>query len=142
MLKDIVINKIIPMVSISFSLVTVLIVYYVGVEQERGWQAFVLGVALWLVGLSVLSLLKINCQSTKKDLLLKNAASFFNFVSLASMIPFVIVIPFMGNFRTIGSVWLNGIWIDTWAFYSSIFAIVLAVIYIIVMLCKKRKAKK
>lgn len=139
MLND-VMRKILQMLSISVGIVAALISYYIGIEKERSLQAFFLGIALWLVSTAIFTITKIyNEENSKKCSLQKKCTFLINLVSLALILPFGVVLPFLGNIRCVDGIWLNRIDIQSWIIYSSIFAVLLIISYLVLDIYKKRK---
>lgn len=97
MLNDIM-RKVLQMLSISVSIVASLVSYYIGIEKERSLQAFFLGIALWLVSISIFTIAKTyNEENSKRCSLQKKCTFLINLVSLALILPFGVVLPFLGN---------------------------------------------
>lgn len=139
MLND-VMRKVLQMLSISVGIVASLISYYIGIEKERSLQAFFLGIALWLVSTAIFTITKIyNEENSKKCSLQKKCTFLINLVSLALILPFGVVLPFLGNIRCVDGIWLNRIDIQSWIIYSSIFAVLLIISYLVLDIYKKRK---
>lgn len=139
MLND-VMRKVLQMLSISVGIVASLISYYIGIEKERSLQAFFLGIALWLVSTSIFTIAKTCIEENSKRCSLQQKCTFLiNLVSLAFILPFGIVLPFLGNIRCVDGIWLNRIDIQSWIIYSSIFAALLIITYLISDIYKKRK---
>lgn len=135
-------KKILQMLSVSVGIVASLISYYVGIEKNRSIQAFLLGIALWLISLSIFTLSKTyDKENSKRDLLLKKCTCLTNLVSLAFILPFGVVLPFMGSIRCVNGIWLNSIAIQSWIIYSLIFAGIFIVAYIVSLIYKNRNAK-
>ncbi|MBO5065983.1 MAG: hypothetical protein J6J11_09815 [Treponema sp.] len=139
MLNDIM-RKVLQMLSISVSIVASLVSYYIGIEKERSLQAFFLGIALWLVSISIFTIAKTyNEENSKRCSLQKKCTFLINLVSLALILPFGVVLPFLGNIRCVDGIWLNRIDIQSWIIYSSIFAALLIITYLLSDIYKKRK---
>lgn len=133
-------RKVLQMLSISVGIVASLISYYIGIEKERSLQAFFLGIALWLVSTAIFTITKIyNEENSKKCSLQKKCTFLINLVSLALILPFGVVLPFLGNIRCVDGIWLNRIDIQSWIIYSSIFAVLLIISYLVLDIYKKRK---
>lgn len=139
MLND-VMRKVLQMLSISVGIVASLISYYIGIEKERSLQAFFLGIALWLVSTSILTISKTyNEENSKRCSLQMKCTFLINLVSLALILPFGVVLPFLGNIRCVDGIWLNRIDIQSWIIYSSIFATLLIITYLVSDIYKKKK---
>lgn len=136
-----VMRKVLQMLSISVGIIASLISYYIGIEKERSLQAFFLGIALWLVSTSIFSIAKTyNEENSKKCSLQKGCTFLINLVSLALILPFGVVLPFLGNIRCVNGIWLNSIDIQSWIIYSSIFAALLIITYLVSAIYKKGKS--
>ncbi len=138
-MKKEVFKPIIQMMSVATSIIAVLVAYYVGEELWRSWQACLLGIALWLVSLSIFSLLKMYDEEiTKRDILTKNITFVIILVSLACILPFGVLLPVFGDFKWVGDIRVNRM-TASWEAYSLIFSAVFIVAYIISLIYKKRK---
>ena len=110
MLNDIM-RKVLQMLSISVSIVASLVSYYIGIEKERSLQAFFLGIAIWLVSISIFTIAKTyNEENSKRCSLQKKCTFLINLVSLALILPFGVVLPFLGNIRCVDGIWLSPIY--------------------------------
>lgn len=135
-----VLRKVFQMLSISIGIVASLISYYTGIEKERSLQAFFLGIALWLVSTSIFTISKIYNEDNSKRCSLQMKCTFLiNLISLALILPFGVVLPFLGNIRCVDGIWLNRIDIQSWIIYSSIFAALLIIAYLVLDIYRKRK---
>ncbi len=133
-------RKVLQMLSISVGIVASLISYYTGIEKERSLQAFFLGIALWLVSTSIFTIAKTyNEEKSKRCSLQMKCTFLINLVSLALILPFGVVLPFLGNIRCVDGIWLNRIDIQSWIIYSSIFATLLIITYLLSDIYKKIK---
>ena len=135
-----VLRKVFQMLSISVGIVASLISYYTGIEKERSLQAFFLGIALWLVSTSIFTISKIYNEENSKICSLQMKCTFLiNLIFLALILPFGVVLPFLGNIRCVDGIWLNRIDIQSWIIYSSIFATLLIITYLVLDIYRKRK---
>lgn len=125
--------------SVSVGLGASLVSYYVGIEKNRSIQAFFLGIALWLISLSILELSKTyKEEDSKRNLLLKKCTCLTNLFTLAFILPFGVVLPFMGKIICVNGIWLNSIDIQSWIIYSLSFATIFIITYFVLLICKKR----
>lgn len=134
-------RKVLQMLSVSVDIVVSLISYYIGMEKERSLQAFFIGIALWLVSTSIFTISKTYNEENSKRCSLQEKCTFsIKLVSLALILPFGVVLPFLGNIRCVDGIWLSRIDIQTWLIYSPIFAAFLIISYLLSDIYKKRKS--
>ena len=137
------IRKSMNMVSISISIVAVLIAYYVGIEKRRSFQGFLLGIAIWIIALSLCTVWKSADENLSKKAVLKQKCLYLvHIVAFAWIAPFGFLLPFFAEFVfTDEGVPINIISIYEWKNYSLIFTGVFATVFIICQIFKARKNK-
>ncbi|MGN0528777.1 MAG: hypothetical protein ACI4IE_06550 [Eubacterium sp.] len=134
------IRKSMNMVSISFSIISVLVAYYVGIEKSRSVQGFLIGMALWLISLSLSIPLELtNRNFSKKESLKQQCLYLGNIIALSWIMPFGVLLPFFGTFNLEKGVLINSIGIYYWINYSLIFTGVFVVAFIIYQIFKAMK---
>ncbi len=136
-------DKITNMLSVSVSIIAVLTAYYVGIEKRRSFQGFLLGIAIWIIALSLCNVCKSAYENLSKKAVLKRKCLYLvHIVAFAWIAPFGFLLPFFAEFVfTDEGVPINIISIYAWKNYSLIFTGVFAAVFIICQIFKARKNK-
>ena len=110
-------------------------------EKTRSIQAFFLGIALWLVSLAIFTIPKENDEeNSKKNSLLKKFNCLTKLVTLAFILPFGVVAPFLGSIISVDGIWLCAPSFN-YITYSLIFAAVFVIAYIVLQIYKNNKKR-
>ena len=131
-----IIRKTANVLSASTSIIAVLATYYIGVEKSRSIQGFLLGIALWIISLLLTSISReLNNSHNSKDSAIKlKFVYLINCISLAWILPHVVLLPFLGTCMWNVGDPTNFIGVYTWLYYSLIFTCLVIVVFILYLL--------